>query len=132
MKGLLFSIYSDNTINYSPLERGRGVSFFISFFYFRLMPRAIIPYHPKLKELARQLRNNSTLSGVLLWNCLKGKQMRCYDFHRQQPLLNFIVDFFCHELMLAIEIDGDSHDHKFEQDVQRQKTLEEIGIRFIR
>ena len=96
------------------------------------MPREIIPYNRNLKELARQLRNNSTLSEVLLWNCLKGKQMRGYDFHRQKPLLNFIVDFFCDELMLVIEIDGDSHDQKYEADVLRQKTLEEIGIRFIR
>ena len=58
--------------------------------------------------------------------------MRGYDFHRQKPLLNFIVDFFCDELMLVIEIDGDSHDQKYEADVLRQKTLEEIGIRFIR
>ena len=58
--------------------------------------------------------------------------MKGYDFHRQKPLLNFIVDFFCHELMLVIEVDGDSHNHKFEEDVQRQKLLEEIGIRFLR
>lgn len=58
--------------------------------------------------------------------------MRGFDFHRQKPLLNYIVDFFCHELMLVIEIDGDSHDHKYEDDLQRQKTLEEIGISFIR
>ena len=96
------------------------------------MAREIIPYNTQLKKLARHLRNNSTLSEVLLWNCVKGKQMRGFDFHRQKPLLNFIVDFFCHELMLVIEIDGESHDHKHEEDLQRQKTLEEIGICFIR
>ena len=94
------------------------------------MTRRIIPYNSKLKELARQLRNNSTLSEVLLWNYLKGKQMKGYDFHRQKPLLSFIVDFFCYELMLVIEIDGDSHDNKYEEDKLRQKQLEGIGIRF--
>jgi very-short-patch-repair endonuclease len=94
--------------------------------------RIIIPYEKHLKELAQDLRNNSTLSEILLWNCLKKKQMMGYDFHRQKPLDRFIVDFFCHELMLAIEIDGDSHDLKEEEDVYRQKRLEAIGVRFLR
>jgi len=96
------------------------------------MKRQIIPYNPKLKELARKLRNNSTLSEILLWKYLKGKQMKGYDFHRQKPLNNFIVDFFCHELMLAIEIDGDSHAQKQIADFGRQKQLESLGIRFLR
>ena len=94
--------------------------------------RIIIPYEKHLKELARDLRNNSTLSEILLWNCLKKKQLMGYDFHRQKPLDRFIVDFFCHELMLAIEIDGDSHDLKEEEDVYRQIRLEAIGVRFLR
>ena len=98
----------------------------------RIKPRGIIPYEPHLKELARQLRNNSTLSEVLLWNHLKGTQMMGYDFHRQKPIDKYIVDFFCHELMLAIEIDGSSHDLKEEIDVYRQKRLESMGVRFLR
>jgi very-short-patch-repair endonuclease len=66
--------------------------------------RKIIPYNPKLKEYARQLRNNSTRSEIILWKYLKGKQMLGYDFHRQKPIDNYIVDFFCSELMLAIEL----------------------------
>ena len=94
--------------------------------------RTIIPYNPELKERARYLRNNSTLTEVLLWLNLKGKQMRGYDFHRQKPLYNFIVDFFCNELMLAIEIDGDSHLTKEEKDKVRQDFLESKGIKFLR
>jgi very-short-patch-repair endonuclease len=71
--------------------------------------RKIIPYNPKSKQLARNLRNNSTKSEIILWMRLKGIQMKGYDFHRQKPLDNYIADFFCHELMLAIEIDGYSH-----------------------
>lgn len=71
--------------------------------------REIIPYNPKLKELARQLRNNSTRSEIILWQHLKGKQMMGYDFHRQKPIDNFILDFFCYELMLGIELDGYTH-----------------------
>jgi very-short-patch-repair endonuclease len=92
----------------------------------------ILPYEKHLKELARELRKNSTLSEVLLWDCLKRKQMMGYDFHRQKPLDRYIVDFFCNELMLAIEIDGDSHDNKEEEDEYRQKRLEALGIQFLR
>jgi len=75
------------------------------------MPRKIIPYNPKLKELARKLRNDSTLGEILLWNELKNKH-HGYDFHRQKPLLNYIVDFYCYELNLVIEVDGHYHNHK--------------------
>ncbi|NBB20053.1 DUF559 domain-containing protein [Runella sp. CRIBMP] len=96
--------------------------------------RQIIPYNPKLKEIARQLRNNSTLSEVLLWLELKGKKMRGYDFHRQKPIDNYIVDFFCHELMLVIEIDGISHtwEEVAVNDEIRQRKIESFGIQFLR
>ena len=88
-------------------------------------------YNPLLKSYARELRNNSTLSEVLLWNEIKGKSLGV-EFHRQTPIDEFIVDFFCHELMLAIEIDGNSHDYKYDKDMSRQETLEKLGVRFIR
>ena len=95
------------------------------------MKNKIILYNPKLKELARELRKNSTLSEVLLWLKIKGKTMGV-EFHRQVPIDNFIVDFYCHELMLAIEIDGSSHDEKQDYDQNRQLILENLGVRFIR
>ena len=76
------------------------------------MPRKIIPYNTKLKQFARKLRNDSTLGEVLLWNELKDKQMYGYDFHRQKPLLNYIVDLYCYELDLVIEIDGRYHSYE--------------------
>lgn len=91
-----------------------------------------IYYNPELTELARKLRNNSTLSEVLLWGELKTGRMLGFDFHRQKPIDNYIVDFFCYDLMLAIEIDGSSHDHKISYDKARQKKLEALGIRFLR
>ncbi|NOQ68024.1 DUF559 domain-containing protein [Patescibacteria group bacterium] len=94
--------------------------------------RKIIPYNSKLKQIARNLRNNSTLSEVLLWQHLRGKKMKGYDFHRQKPIGNYIVDFFCNDLMLAIEIDGISHDDKINKDVKRQKQIESFGISFLR
>jgi very-short-patch-repair endonuclease len=95
------------------------------------MKNKIILYNPKLKELARELRKNSTLSEVLLWLKIKGKVMGV-EFHRQVPIDNFIVDFYCHELMLAIEIDGSSHDDKQDYDQNRQLILENHGVKFIR
>ena len=68
--------------------------------------RKIYPYNPKLKLLARKLRNNSTYAEVLLWNQLKNKKLNGYDFHRQKPIDNYILDFFCYDLMLGIEVDG--------------------------
>ena len=96
--------------------------------------RKIIPYNPKLKEFARQLRNKSTKSEIYLWKHLKGKQLMGYDFHRQKPLDNYIVDFFCHELMLAIELDGYTHqlEETMEKDEKKEKRLNELGVNVLR
>ena len=95
------------------------------------MKNTIIPYEPHLKEYARILRKNSTLSEVLLWNKIKNKAFDV-QFHRQVPILNYIVDFYCHEINLAIEIDGDSHLYKYDYDLERQDEIEKYNIKFIR
>ncbi len=94
--------------------------------------KMIIPYEHHLVEKARQLRRNSTYSERLLWKYLKTKQMMGYDFDRQKPIDKYIVDFFCNELMLAIEIDGITHNNKKVYDNYRQSKLEELGITVIR
>jgi very-short-patch-repair endonuclease len=91
-----------------------------------------IPYNKKLKEYSRELRNNSTLSEVLLWNYLRAGKMKGYKFNRQKPLLNYIVDFYCKDLNLVIEIDGDSHDYKYKADIIRQKEFEKYNLKFLR
>ncbi len=98
------------------------------------MKRKIIPYNPKLKQLARNLRNNSTRSEIRLWKHLKGKQQYGYDFHRQKPLGNYIADFFCLELMLVIELDGFSHQfHEvYRKDVEKEHWLNNQGIYVLR
>ncbi|MBN2350911.1 MAG: DUF559 domain-containing protein [Bacteroidales bacterium] len=57
-----------------------------------------------------------------------------YDFDRQRPIDNYIVDFYCKDLMLAIEIDGDSHenDRAFHKGRIRQMKLESFGVKFLR
>ena len=96
------------------------------------MPKPIIPYNPKLKELARDLRKNSTLSEVLLWNQIKNKALLGYDFHRQKPIGDYIVDFFCDQLSLCVEIDGYSHNEKATEDAIRQEYLEKLGLTVLR
>ena len=96
------------------------------------MSKRIIPYEPRLKELARELRRHGTLSEILLWKQLKGKRMLGYDFDRQKPIDHYIVDFYCQELRLAIEIDGESHWQAGDEDRIRLSRLEQLGIRFLR
>ena len=93
-----------------------------------------IYYNPKLKELARQLRNNATKSEIKVWQQLKGKRMYGYDFHRQKPIDNYIVDFFCNKLKLAIECDGYSHQlpEVWEKDVKKEQRLNELGVTVLR
>jgi very-short-patch-repair endonuclease len=96
------------------------------------MKKRIIPYNSKIKELARRLRTNGALSEVLLWKPLKGKQLLGYAFDRQKPRGDYIVDFFCNELMPAIEIDGAAHNYTGEEAQRRQAKLEKLGIKFLR
>ncbi len=91
-----------------------------------------IHYNPKLKALSRVLRKKGTLSEVLLWNVLKGRKMKGYQFMRQKPIDNYIVDFFCSKLKLVIEIDGISHNDKAEYDHSRSKKLESLGLSIVR
>lgn len=93
----------------------------------------ILPYNPKLKPLARKLRKSMTPGEVLLWQRLR-KRALGYQFHRQVPIYEYIVDLFCHELMLAIEIDGKYHKHPEVSvaDLERQQELEDLGISFLR
>ncbi|TVL98476.1 MAG: DNA methylase [Candidatus Brocadia sp. WS118] len=93
-----------------------------------------INYHPKLRELARKLRNKSTKSEIKLWHYLKSKKMMGYDFHRQKPIDKFIVDFFCNKLKLAIEWNGYTHTFEeiAEKDAVKQGKLKELGITVLR
>lgn len=96
--------------------------------------RKIIPYNPKLTQIARQLRKSSTQSEIKLWNSLRNKQMLGFDFHRQKPLGNHIVDFFCNDLMLAIEVDGFTHSFQevYEKDMTKEVSMKERGVTLLR
>jgi len=93
-----------------------------------------LPYNKDLKEFSRHLRNNSTLSEVLLWQELRAGSIRGYSFNRQKLLGKYIVDFYCKKLSLVIEIDGDSHyqEDVIVKDLILQNTLEALGLKFLR
>ena len=96
--------------------------------------RKIIPYNSHLKKFARILRNNSTKSEIFLWMKLKRKQMYGYDFHRQKPIDNHILDFYCAELNLGIELDGYSHEfiEVIDKDTVKTLRLKNRGITILR
>jgi len=97
------------------------------------LKRTYLPYDPKLTTLARENRKNPTPAETLLWQkILRHRQFEQYKFHRQKPIGTFIVDFYCKELHLVIEIDGDSHANQIEYDQQRTQYLNSLGLRVLR
>ena len=94
----------------------------------------IIHYNPKLKALAAHLRSQGTKSEIILWNQLKGSQVNGFRFIRQKPIGDYIVDFFCKEVGLVIELDGLSHQYNevMDLDERKQSYLESIGLKVIR
>jgi very-short-patch-repair endonuclease len=90
-----------------------------------------LPYNSSLKERARELRKAGNLSEVLFWNKVKNKQFKGYDFDRQKIVGNYIVDFFCTNCNVVIEIDGSSHDNKQEYDAARDAFLQSVGLTVI-
>lgn len=68
-----------------------------------------VQYKNYLKNYSRTLRNNPTQSEKILWQHIKGRQLKGFQFSRQKPMGNFIADFYCYKLKLVIELDGASH-----------------------
>ena len=83
---------------------------------------------------ARVLRKSMTQAETILWAHLRRKEMEGFRFRRQHPADRFILDFYCHPLRLAIEVDGDVHDQpdQVEYDEGRTTELERLGITVIR
>lgn len=81
------------------------------------------------EHFRKQLRQNMTKSETVLWKHIKGNQLG-FKFRRQHGIGNYIVDFYCPTLKLAIEIDGLTHADElvFDKDVAKQKYLESLGI----
>ena len=87
-----------------------------------------------LKQRRRYLRSHLPNAEVLLWMRLSHRQILGYKFRRQYSVDRFVIDFYCPELKLAIEIDGDGHFAPLARlyDCDRQQHIESFGIRFLR
>jgi very-short-patch-repair endonuclease len=91
-----------------------------------------IRYNTGLKKLARDNRKRSTCAENRFWyEVLRNKQLG-FKFLRQKPLAGYIVDFYCSELLLVIEIDGESHTNRQAYDARRTDRLNSLGIRVAR
>jgi very-short-patch-repair endonuclease len=88
----------------------------------------------ELVKNARVLRSNMTRTEIILWSRLRSKKIDGYKFRRQQPVFDYVVDFFCHELKLIIEVDGEIHSllENITYDIKRDKILKQNGYHIIR
>ena len=92
-------------------------------------------YNKNLQPYANRLRKEMTKAEACLWKyVLRAGKMKGFQFRRQRPVLNYIADFMCKELMLVIEVDGISHhvEEVIKKDKIRQNTLETAGFTVIR
>ncbi len=80
----------------------------------------------------RELRRSSTPAERLLWGALRNRRLAGLKFRRQYGIGRYIVDFVCLEARLVVEVDGESHEHRGEQDMARQRWLEDKGFRVLR
>ena len=94
----------------------------------------MLSYNKSLKEYSKTLRNNMTDVERLLWSKLKSSQLEGYQFNRQKPIGNYIVDFYCVKANIVIEIDGGQHytDEGKEKDIIRDKYMVGRGLRVLR
>jgi len=89
---------------------------------------------PETLRLAGELRRSMTKAEKILWKYLRNRQIIGCRFRRQHPVYEFIVDFFCYEAMLAIEVDGEVHydASQMEHDIERTRVLNQLGIEVVR
>jgi len=88
----------------------------------------------ELVKRARVLRNNMTRAEIILWSRLRSKQVEGYKFRRQQPIFDYVVDFYCDKIRLIIEVDGEIHSlsEKTQNDKKHDKILIINGYNIIR
>lgn len=89
---------------------------------------------PHLRDIRKMLRKNLTPAEATLWNMLKGKQLEGRKFRRQTSIENYVVDFYCAQERLVIELDGSVHSHPAvaENDKYRDERLQDLGYTVLR
>ncbi len=95
-----------------------------------------MPYHYQynrtLIPFSKGNRENLTDVERTLWYYLRNRKFHGYKFRRQYPVLNYILDFYCTEKKLAIELDGSQHIEQISYDEKRTDQLEALGIHVVR
>jgi len=85
----------------------------------------------KLYQYGRELRQESTEAEKLLWAELRNRKLDSLKFRRQHPLDKFIVDFYCNERRLVVELDGGVHDEKINKEYDEARTGMLAGLNII-
>jgi very-short-patch-repair endonuclease len=85
-----------------------------------------------MTQRSRRNRKKQTAAEAKMWEVLRNRHLAGYKFRRQHPIANFIVDFYCDELNLIIEVDGPYHDFQQSRDHERTACLEYLGCTVIR
>ena len=83
-------------------------------------------------SIASEFRKNPTKSEKIIWDVLRNRNFLNLKFRRQHLIEGYLLDFYCHDLKLAIEIDGEIHNNQKEMDQIRQNHIERAGIKFFR
>ncbi len=88
----------------------------------------------KTKAFAKTLRQRQTSAEELMWKILRNRNFEGLKFRRQHPLNKYVADFYCHELKLVVELDGDIHNLESvkEKDAKREEAIKDFGIEIIR
>jgi len=91
-------------------------------------------YNKKLKKTSRTLRKNMTDTEKFLWSKIRNKQLKNYQFYRQKPIGEYIVDFYCPKRKLIIELDGGQHytEKGTKEDRERDNYFKELGLKVLR
>ena len=84
---------------------------------------------PDKMQFARELRREMTPAERKLWGALRAGRLEGWHFRRQQIIAGFIVDFYCHQAALVVEVDGPVHQQQVEYDAQRTVILQQHGLR---
>jgi very-short-patch-repair endonuclease len=97
-----------------------------------MKPDRIRGINPEIVAAARRLRQNLTPAEQKLWQALKNRQLNGLRFRCQHPVGSFIVDFYCPQCRLVIELDGEIHDQQVDYDTARTDQLKQFGYQVVR
>ena len=83
-------------------------------------------------SFAKRLRREMTAPERILWKALRRNAIEGFHFRRQQVIEGYVVDFYCDDAKLAIELDGGVHQEQWKYDESRDRTISSAGVRVLR